>query len=64
MCIRDSTYTYQVTVQYEYKILNVTLLNRGVDYVARNTGLTDDQLQRYEVALELSLIHICGSKMF
>ena len=60
-CIRDSynpitgtghTYTYQVTVQYEYKILNVTLLNRGVDYVARNSGLTDDQLQRYEVTLE------------
>ena len=46
------TYTYQVTVQYEYKILNVTLLNRGVDYVARNSGLTDDQLQRDEVTLE------------
>lgn len=46
------TYTYQVTVQYEYKILNVTLLNRGVDYVARNSGLTDDQLQRYEVTFE------------
>ncbi|RHS61119.1 NlpC/P60 family protein [Clostridium sp. AM45-5] len=46
------TYTYQVTVQYEYKILNVTLLNRGVDYVARNSGLTDDQLQHYEVTLE------------
>lgn len=46
------TYTYQVTVQYEYKILNVTLLNRGVDYVARNSGLTVDQLQRYEVTLE------------
>lgn len=46
------TYTYQVKVQYEYKILNVTLLNRGVDYVARNSGLTDDQLQRYEVTLE------------
>lgn len=46
------TYTYQVTVQYEYKILNVTLLNRGVDYVARYSGLTDDQLQRYEVTLE------------
>lgn len=46
------TYTYQVTVQYEYKILNVTLLNRGVDYVARNSSLTDDQLQRYEVTLE------------
>lgn len=48
----EHTYTYQVTVQYEYKILNVTLLNRGVDYVARNSGLTDDQLQRYEVTLE------------
>ena len=46
------TYTYQVTVQYEYKILNVTLLNRGVDYVARNSGLTDDQLQRYAVTGE------------
>ena len=46
------TYTYQVTVQYEYKILNVTLLNRGVDYVARNFGLSDDQLERYEVTLE------------
>ena len=46
------TYTYQVTVQYEYKILNVALLNRGVDYVARNSGLTDDQLERYEVTLE------------
>ena len=46
------TYTYQGTVQYEYKILNVTLLNRGVDYVARNSGLTDDQLERYEVTLE------------
>ena len=46
------TYTYQVTVQYEYKIRNVTLLNRGVEYVARNSGVTDDQLQRYEVTLE------------
>lgn len=38
--------------EYEYYILNVTLRNRGVDYVARNSGLTDDQLQRYEVTLE------------
>ena len=38
--------------EYEYYILNVTLLNRGVDYVARNSGLTDDQLQRYEVTLD------------
>ena len=46
------TYTYQVTVQYEYKILNVKLLNRVVDYVARNSGLTDDHLQLYEVTLD------------
>lgn len=38
--------------EYEYYILNVTLLNRGVDCVARNSGLTDDQLQRYEVTLD------------
>ena len=38
--------------EYEYKILNVTLLNRGVDYVARNSGLSDDQLERYEVTFE------------
>lgn len=50
--ITGTGYTYQVTVQYEYKILNVTLLNRGVDYVARNSGLSDDQLERYEVTLE------------
>ena len=47
MCIRDSTYTYQVTVQYEYKILNVTLLNRGVDYVCLlYTSRADSGLQR------------------
>ena len=38
--------------EYEYYILNVTLINRGVDYVARNSGWNDDQLGRYEVTLE------------
>lgn len=38
--------------EYEYYILNVTLINRGVDYVARNSGWSDDQLSRYEVTLE------------
>lgn len=38
--------------EYEYYILNVTLINRGVDYVARNSGWNDDQLSRYEVTLE------------
>ena len=38
--------------EYEYYILNVTLINRGTDYVARNSGWNDDQLDRYEVTLE------------
>ncbi len=38
--------------EYEYYILNVTLINRGVDDVARNSGWSDDQLSRYEVTLE------------
>ena len=38
--------------EYEYYILNVTLINRGVDNVARNSGWSDDQLSRYEVTLE------------
>ncbi len=38
--------------EYEYYILNVTLINRGVDYVTRNSGWNDDQLSRYEVTLE------------
>ncbi len=45
--------SYQVEEDYEYYILNVTLVNHGVDYVARNKmNLTADQLQRYEILLE------------
>ena len=43
---------YEVEVEYEYYILNVTLTNKGVDAVARESNLTDDQLERYEVLLE------------
>lgn len=48
----SDTYTYEVEVEYEYWILNVTLVNRGVDYAARNSGLNDDLLERYEVLVE------------
>ena len=45
--------SYQVEEEYEYYILNVTLVNHGVDYVVRNKiNLTADQLQRYEILLE------------
>ena len=44
--------SYTVEVEYDYRILNVTLLNYSVDYVARHIGLTEEQLERYEILLE------------
>lgn len=45
--------SYQEEEEYEYYILNVTLTNHGIDYVARNKlNLTAEQLQRYEILLE------------
>ncbi len=60
---RTSTYTdpetgeeteeeYEVEVEYEYYILNVTLTNKSVSMVARSSGLSDDQMERYDVLLE------------
>lgn len=43
---------YEVEVEYEYKILNVTLTNYSVDHVARHIGLNAEQLERYEILLE------------
>ena len=40
------------TVYYEYRILNVTLTNHGLGNVIRSSGLSADQLERYEVLLE------------
>ena len=48
----EEAYEYEVEVEYNYYILNVTLTNIGIDAVVRSSGLTDDQLQRYEVLLE------------
>lgn len=48
----EEEYEYEVEVEYNYYILNVTLTNIGIDAVVRSSGLTDDQLQRYEVLLE------------
>ena len=41
------TYTYQVTVQYEYKILNVLLKNKGFDTIARK-NMNRKQTGRYD----------------
>ena len=45
------TYTYEVEVQYEWKILNITLLNYGIDSVARGM-LSGDDLDRYDILQE------------
>ena len=45
------TYTYEVEVQYEWRILNITLLNFGIDSVARGM-LSGDDLNRYDILQE------------
>ena len=44
-------YTYEVEVQYEWRILNITLLNFGIDSVARGM-LSGDDLDRYDILQE------------
>lgn len=48
----EEEYEYEVEVEYEYYILNVTLQNYGLGSVIRSSGLSADQLERYEVLLE------------
>ena len=40
-------YTYEVEVQYEYKILHVKLVNNTMEACIERTGLTDAQKERY-----------------
>lgn len=45
-------YEYEVEVEYEYYILNVKLVNKGLNMVIGNAGLSDDQMERYRILLE------------
>ena len=45
------SYTYTETEYYQYYILNVTLKNYSLDEVVNAIGLTEDQLERYQVLL-------------
>lgn len=47
------TYTYEVEVEYDYYILNVTLTNEGIRAALDEVGLTEDQIRRYEVIVEM-----------
>ena len=48
----EEEYEYEVEVEYEYYILNVTLRNYGLGNVIRSAGLTEDQMERYELLLK------------
>lgn len=48
----DTGEEIEVEETYDYYILNITLTNFSVDYVARNMNLNEDQLMRYDVLLE------------
>lgn len=45
-------YEYEVEVEYEYYILNVKLVNKGLNMAVGNAGLSEDQMERYRVLLE------------
>lgn len=46
-------YTYEVEVEYEYYILKVTLSNNGIQSAVNALNLTEEQLQRYAILLEM-----------
>ena len=47
-------YEYEVEVEYEYYILNVKLVNKGLNRVIGSSGLTEDEMERYRVLLQTS----------
>ena len=46
------TETEEYEVEYEYYILNVTLANHGLGKVIAESGITEDQMQRYAVLMQ------------
>ena len=46
------TYTYEIEVPYDYYILNVTLKNKSMGTAISETGLNDDQMQRYALLMQ------------
>lgn len=47
----EEEYEYEVEVEYEYYILNVKLTNYGLNMVIGNSGMNEDQAERYRVLL-------------
>lgn len=45
------TVSYEVEVEYEYYILQTTLTNSGIGTVVAGAGLSEDQMERYQILL-------------
>ena len=45
--------SYEVEVEYEYYILNTTLTNNGIQAAINALGLTEEQLRRYAILMEM-----------
>ena len=45
------TVSYEVEVEYEYYILQITLTNSGIGAVVAGAGLSEDQMERYQILL-------------
>ncbi len=48
----SESYTYEVEVEYDYYILKVKLTNTQIADLVNSLGLTDDQIERYEILKE------------
>lgn len=47
------SYEYEVEVEYEYYILNTTLTNNGIIAAVNGLNLTQEQMERYRLLLEM-----------
>ena len=45
--------SYEEEVEYEYHILNTTLVNNGIEVSVNSAGFTEDEMQRYLVMLSV-----------
>lgn len=45
------TVSYEVEVEYEYHILQITLTNSGIGAVVAGAGLSENQMERYQILL-------------
>lgn len=50
--VTEEEYEYEVEVEYEYYILNVKLKNKGLNMVICNSGMSEDDAERYRVLLQ------------